>query len=200
MASSDASYEPEVLAHLHKVELEILDGIAAVCAANGITWYLDGGTALGAARHVPWRHWTRLAEAVAELRCASVAVIALETVADAQPIESYVAVSLRPAAGERAVRSGSRHHPPGRRCGAHPGLRRQELAQRRQRCRHCSARRPHRLGTRAGIAGASHANRKPSRGRPPSSAVVRFKDAPLARLRPCAGSRATAPTRRGPCG
>ncbi|NLF23757.1 MAG: RNA methyltransferase [Lentisphaerae bacterium] len=45
--------------------------------------------ALGAARHVPWRHWTRLAEAVAELRCASVAVIALETVADAQPIESY---------------------------------------------------------------------------------------------------------------
>lgn len=57
MSNGAQGYEPEVLEHLHQVELEILEGIAAVCAANGITWFLDGGTALGAARHqgfIPW--------------------------------------------------------------------------------------------------------------------------------------------------
>jgi tRNA G18 (ribose-2'-O)-methylase SpoU len=44
---------------------------------------------LGAERLVPWRHWPRLVTAIGELRRAGMAVVALETVAGASPIESY---------------------------------------------------------------------------------------------------------------
>lgn len=47
----------EALQKLHSEELEILKVIAEVCEANKITWFLDSGTALGAARHkgfIPW--------------------------------------------------------------------------------------------------------------------------------------------------
>lgn len=50
-------YEQETLRRLQLVELEILKDIDHVCRKHGITYFLDGGTALGAARHkgfIPW--------------------------------------------------------------------------------------------------------------------------------------------------
>lgn len=47
----------EALSGLKAVELLILDTIASVCSNNGIRWWLDGGTCLGAIRHegfIPW--------------------------------------------------------------------------------------------------------------------------------------------------
>lgn len=47
----------EALSGLKAVELLILDTIASVCSNNGIQWWLDGGTCLGAIRHegfIPW--------------------------------------------------------------------------------------------------------------------------------------------------
>lgn len=45
------------LARLKRVELSILEAISDLCKANGIRWWLDGGTCLGALRHkgfIPW--------------------------------------------------------------------------------------------------------------------------------------------------
>lgn len=45
------------LKRLQMVELEILLAISEFCNRNNITWFLDGGSALGAARHkgfIPW--------------------------------------------------------------------------------------------------------------------------------------------------
>ena len=42
---------------LHGIQLEILDVIVSLCKANGITYYLAGGSVLGAIRHkgiIPW--------------------------------------------------------------------------------------------------------------------------------------------------
>lgn len=50
-------YEQETLRRLQLVELGILKDIDQVCRANGITYFLDSGTALGAVRHggfIPW--------------------------------------------------------------------------------------------------------------------------------------------------
>jgi lipopolysaccharide cholinephosphotransferase len=52
-----AAYPDDILQRLHETELEILDAIAAVCADEGINWFLIGGTVLGARRHsgfIPW--------------------------------------------------------------------------------------------------------------------------------------------------
>lgn len=50
-------YRPETLDRLHAELLGILRDIDAVCREHGITYWLDGGTALGARRHcgfIPW--------------------------------------------------------------------------------------------------------------------------------------------------
>jgi lipopolysaccharide cholinephosphotransferase len=47
----------EELHKLHDVQLEILDVVADICKKESITWFLDGGTMLGAIRHqgfIPW--------------------------------------------------------------------------------------------------------------------------------------------------
>lgn len=46
-----------VLVRLKRVELSILEAISDLCETNGIRWWLDGGTCLGAMRHggfIPW--------------------------------------------------------------------------------------------------------------------------------------------------
>ena len=50
-------YDQETLDKLHKVELEILDDFIKVCEKNNLTYFLVGGTLLGAIRHkgfIPW--------------------------------------------------------------------------------------------------------------------------------------------------
>ena len=50
-------YQPEILERLHGQLLGIMRDIDAVCRQHGITYWLDGGTALGARRHggfIPW--------------------------------------------------------------------------------------------------------------------------------------------------
>ncbi len=47
----------DALRKLQSIELEILEVIADFCLKNSITWWLDGGTCLGAMRHngfIPW--------------------------------------------------------------------------------------------------------------------------------------------------
>ncbi len=47
----------EALARLKMTELSILEVISDLCETNGISWWLDGGTCLGAMRHngfIPW--------------------------------------------------------------------------------------------------------------------------------------------------
>ncbi len=50
-------YDPEMLRRLQLLQLEILKDVDRVCRAEGITYFLDGGTLLGAMRHggfIPW--------------------------------------------------------------------------------------------------------------------------------------------------
>ena len=50
-------YEPEVLRRLQLVLLDMLKDIDSVCRENGIEYFLDAGTCLGAIRHdgfIPW--------------------------------------------------------------------------------------------------------------------------------------------------
>lgn len=47
----------EALQKLQDTELEILKALASFCAENGIEWFIDSGTVLGALRHggfIPW--------------------------------------------------------------------------------------------------------------------------------------------------
>ena len=49
--------EQEQLDKLHRIELDILDVIIQICTDNNITYYLAGGSVLGAIRHkgiIPW--------------------------------------------------------------------------------------------------------------------------------------------------
>lgn len=49
--------DPVTLDKLHKTELEILDVIIKICKDNDLTYYLAGGSVLGAIRHkgiIPW--------------------------------------------------------------------------------------------------------------------------------------------------
>ena len=49
--------ETDTLRKLQLVELEILEQIDTICTQNGISYFLDSGTALGAVRHggfIPW--------------------------------------------------------------------------------------------------------------------------------------------------
>ena len=49
--------EQSVLKRLQRAELEILEVFSEYCAQHNLRWFLDGGTALGAARHqgfIPW--------------------------------------------------------------------------------------------------------------------------------------------------
>ena len=51
------SYDEETLRKLHEVELEILDDFHKICQDNNLTYFLTGGTMLGAMRHkgfIPW--------------------------------------------------------------------------------------------------------------------------------------------------
>ncbi len=55
--SNRTAYQPDVLSKLQETELEILDAIAELCKKHDIHWFLEGGSALGAARHqgfIPW--------------------------------------------------------------------------------------------------------------------------------------------------
>ncbi|MEG2934744.1 MAG: LicD family protein, partial [Gordonibacter sp.] len=50
-------YEDRLLRKLQLTELGILEAIDRVCGDNGITYFLDSGTLLGAVRHggfIPW--------------------------------------------------------------------------------------------------------------------------------------------------
>lgn len=51
------TYDDETLRALQLVELDVLKAIDSVCRKHGIAYFLDSGTALGAARHqgfIPW--------------------------------------------------------------------------------------------------------------------------------------------------
>ena len=51
------SYDDKTLKKLHEVELEILDDFVKICKDNNLTYFLTGGTMLGAIRHkgfIPW--------------------------------------------------------------------------------------------------------------------------------------------------
>ena len=51
------SYDEKTLNHLHEVELTILDDFVKICKDNNLTYFLTGGTMLGAVRHtgfIPW--------------------------------------------------------------------------------------------------------------------------------------------------
>lgn len=51
------TYDDEVLRRLQIEQLHVLEKIDELCAANGIEYFLDSGTALGAVRHhgfIPW--------------------------------------------------------------------------------------------------------------------------------------------------
>ncbi|MCI7550771.1 MAG: LicD family protein [Actinomycetaceae bacterium] len=51
------NYRPEVLARLQQAERRILSAIDSLCTYHGITYFVDGGTCLGAIRHggfIPW--------------------------------------------------------------------------------------------------------------------------------------------------
>jgi len=55
--SSYREYDKETLDKLHKVELSILDDFVKVCEKNNLTYFLIGGSLLGAVRHsgfIPW--------------------------------------------------------------------------------------------------------------------------------------------------
>lgn len=50
-------YEPDVLAHLQKLELGILRDVDTVCKKYGLTWFGFAGSGIGALRHqgfIPW--------------------------------------------------------------------------------------------------------------------------------------------------
>ena len=50
-------FTPKQLTQLKNIELEMLDELVRICDANGINYFLSGGTCLGAARHkgfIPW--------------------------------------------------------------------------------------------------------------------------------------------------
>ena len=50
-------YDKKTLDNLHKVEVELLDEFVRICNKNKLTYYLVGGTLLGAERHsgfIPW--------------------------------------------------------------------------------------------------------------------------------------------------
>lgn len=52
-----ATYPDEDLKKLQHVELEMLKAVDAFCREHGITYFLDGGTCIGAVRHggfIPW--------------------------------------------------------------------------------------------------------------------------------------------------
>lgn len=49
--------QKEYLKKLHEVQIEILDEIDKICKENNLTYFLEGGTMLGAVRHegfIPW--------------------------------------------------------------------------------------------------------------------------------------------------
>lgn len=51
------AYDPEVLDHLHRVQLKMLQDLDRVCKKHDIPYFAAFGTALGAARHqgfIPW--------------------------------------------------------------------------------------------------------------------------------------------------
>ncbi len=53
----DLQIDPKVLNRVHEIELDLLKAFADVCDRNGLAYFLDGGTLLGAVRHqgfIPW--------------------------------------------------------------------------------------------------------------------------------------------------
>ena len=52
-----SSKKDNVLDKLHSVQIEILDEIVGICDKHNLTYFLIGGTLLGAVRHkgfIPW--------------------------------------------------------------------------------------------------------------------------------------------------
>ena len=55
--NEDKEYDVKTLKKLHQVQLEILDEFKRICDKNNLTYYMVGGTFLGAVRHsgfIPW--------------------------------------------------------------------------------------------------------------------------------------------------
>lgn len=51
------TYKPEELERLKKTELEVFTAFIAICEKYGLTYFINGGTAIGAVRHqgfIPW--------------------------------------------------------------------------------------------------------------------------------------------------
>ena len=53
----DNEYQPEVLERVQRIETDMLAEIDRICRKHGLTYWIDGGTCLGAVRHkgfIPW--------------------------------------------------------------------------------------------------------------------------------------------------
>ena len=57
MIERSKPYEPEILAKLHKTQIEILEEFERICEKHNLEYFAIYGTAIGAVRHqgfIPW--------------------------------------------------------------------------------------------------------------------------------------------------
>ena len=53
----DREYPPGTLARVQQIETNMLEAVDRICRKHGLTYWIDGGTCLGAVRHkgfIPW--------------------------------------------------------------------------------------------------------------------------------------------------